>query len=405
MKRVLVQCDEAALPLDVRAEKRIALSLRHRGPKANLSIGIQTPSEALLAGLGERPRDLVRIAAYVYVADQSVSRSPPTDVYGDEWVRDFAVCIPVSDPDFWSQPAIHDALTAVLRFASGDRWRFIFTPASPESHQLPLELEADPSLGDPDGVSLFSGGLDSLCAVVEDSALRGGRPLLVAHSPANNVQGRQDRAIRALRGRNQAGWQFPRVGFRIHRVGNTDPADYTQRTRPFLFASLGAVIADRLGLDELVLADNGVVSLNLPINAQLLGTTTSRSTHPKVLRLFAAFSRLVLERGPAPLNPLWNRTRVETLEILRSAKAEALVEVTHSCSRWRPLPQAQLHCGTCSQCVDRRIATTAAGLTRWDPVSGYRLDLFRHALPAGTERTSVLSYVRFCPGHGGVAAR
>jgi len=185
------------------------------------------------------------------------------------------------------------------------------------------------------------------------------------------------------------------VHFDVHRVHDPNPNEVTQRTRPFLFASLGAVVADRLGLPEVALADNGVVSLNLPINEQLIGTTASRSTHPGVLRRFNELARLVFTHPPLVLNPLWALTRTECLALLRDTGLGALVAETNSCSKGRALAPGKRHCGTCSQCIDRRIATTAAGLARFDPAEQYYFDLYRDPLQDGRDRVMALSYVRF----------
>lgn len=55
----------------------------------------------------------------------------------------------------------------------------------------------------------------------------------------------------------------------------------------------------------------------------------------------------------------------------------------------------QPHCGVCSQCIDRRFATIAAGLSEYDPSERYRVDIFRQGLSSGQDRTMALSYARF----------
>jgi 7-cyano-7-deazaguanine synthase in queuosine biosynthesis len=256
---------------------------------------------------------------------------------------------------------VYESLQDTLHFASGDVWNFRFTQASPEVRQLNLEMDPSESLDDPDCVYLFSGGMDSLCAVLE-TIRDGRRPLLISHSPAFNIRNRQTRLTSVLRQRFREDWSFPHIRASIHRRGS-EASDYTQRTRSFLFASLGAVIADKLGLKEACLADNGVVSLNLPINAQLKGTKASRSTHPKFLRLFSQLSRQVLPNAPHVANSLWNRTRCEALDVLKDINIPELVEETNSCSHGRYLTTMQAHCGVCSQCIDRNMTLLTA--TKW----------------------------------------
>ena len=395
MKRALIRCDGASAPASLKwLDWDITEDLRHRGSRANLNLSVQSPSHALLTSVTDSAADLMRIASYVYAADQMVSRGGKADVYGDSWQRHFAVCIPVNDLALWSDSRVSLALEEVLSFASEDRWSFSFSQASPEEQQLPFDVEPNTSLGDPDAVFLFSGGVDSLCAVVEAFAVHRKKPLLLGHSPAFHIASRQRELARALRERFSQVWHFPYLSVAIHRT-DSDPRDYTQRTRSFLYASLGAVIADRLGLPEVGLPDNGVVSLNLPTNAQLLGAKASRTTHPRFFRLFDEFASLVLPGRPKLANPLWARTRAEGLDVLKKANAVELLQETNSCSHQRNLTAMRPHCGVCLQCIDRRFATLAADLEEHDMADRYELDFFRDHLPEGDARTTVMSYVRF----------
>ena len=227
-----------------------------------------------------------------------------------------------------------------------------------------------------------------------EAASSGAKPLLIGHSPAFHIAHRQKDLLDPLRSKLKS-WHFPYLSFAVHRRTNEDPKDYSQRTRAFLYATIGAVIADKLGLREATIADNGVVSLNLPINDQLLGARASRSTHPRFLRMFTELGAQVFHKPPQLKNPLWSRTRTEVIEVLKGADAQDLVEATRSCSRPRNLARLQPQCGVCSQCIDRRFATLAAGLEEHDPGERYRLDIFRQGLPDGEARTMALSYVRF----------
>jgi hypothetical protein len=392
VSQVVVRCDRATVPVawqGLRCEE-----LRCRGARPNLNLHIESPSTKLLGALPPRAVDLVHIASYVYGADQLVSRGGIRDVYGDSWERDFRLCVPVSDPQFWSNKDVRLRLEEALDFLSGDRWEFRFSQAADESKQLPLELDPQVTLGEPDGVFLFSGGLDSLCAVVQ-AVEANGRPLLLGHSPAYHIAALQRNLAVTLKSRFKGRWHFPYLSVSVHRTGGGDPREYTQRTRSFLYASLGAVIADRLRIAEVALTDNGFVSLSLPVNDQLIGSRISRSTHWKFLSHFNELATLALRTAPKVVNPFWSRTRSEELEILKQAGMPDLVEQTNSCAHRRNLTSMRPHCGVCSQCVDRRFATLAAGLEEFDPEEAYETRVFRDALADGDARTTALSYVRF----------
>ena len=394
MARALFLCDRASKPCEWRDQAwDVEGAIRHHGPKADLNLRVENLSHRVLETIDARASDLVRIAAYVYAADQSVKRGGPKDVYGSSWRRTIALSIPVTDPEFWSQATIRAALQDALNFLSDDDWEFHFAAGAPEGRQLVLNVDKAGLLSRPDSVILFSGGADSLCATIEQAAEGRGRPLLVSHRPTPPVDSRQKALLCALR-EHFATWAFPQLGFWIHRRGS-EAVETSQRTRSFLFASLGVATASRLNLRDVILADNGVVSLNIPFNAQLVGALATRSTHPRFLWLFNRFIQAVFDDPLQLSNPLANRTRAEAFHILRANHAEALLQETVSCAHARGRPSVQPHCGICSQCIDRRFASLTAGLEEHDLAECYGLDIFRDELPPGNGRTLAVSFVRF----------
>src|SRR4029077_18177 len=120
------------------------------------------------AGVGDVATDLLEVAAYVYAADQAVTRGGTVVVdYGDSWRRRFRFEIPVRCPDVWNRPEVQEALTSALGFLIDDEYEFGF-------HRATDPVRGESYLFDavaPDGsefqeVVLFSGGLDSLCGAV-----------------------------------------------------------------------------------------------------------------------------------------------------------------------------------------------------------------------------------------------
>jgi hypothetical protein len=393
VRRVLIQCDEAAVPSSRARDNQMEhLALSSAGSSANLDIDLTNLAACALRTIRDRAADLVRIASYVYAADQSLSRGGPTDVYLRHWRRDITLYIQVTEPDYWGQPHITEQLSEVLNYLTEDTWQFVFLQGPSAIKQLSLKMKDPIALAKPDSVLLFSGGADSLCAAVEAVGGRRERPVLVSHQPAPSHFALQQRLVRSLEERFSIRG-LHHLGFRIHRRGG-DPVDSSQRSRPFLFASLGTAVAGELELPTVWLSDNGLVGLGLPINGSPIGAQTSRSAHPKFLRLF---NMLVADLFPMQVqvsNPFELRTRAQVLTQLQAHGCPELLAQTESCSRTRGLPAGQRHCGTCSQCVDRRFGSITAGLERHDPASGYRLDIFKDPLREGTERTTAVSYVQ-----------
>ncbi len=393
MKIVHVECDNAGIaPCFQNKEFTARETLSHYGPQGNLNLRIQNLSHALLTTVNPKAADLVRIGAYVYAADQMVSRGGAADIFGKDWRRHFALTVPVREPDFWNRTAVRGCLTDALHFASDDTWEFAFTEAQPELSQLPLSFDERQRWAEPDTVVMFSGGADSLCDVVQE-VQRGKKPLLVSHRSAPPIETRQQNLVQLLRERFRQ-WEFPHISVWIHRRGG-DAADSSQRTRAFLYASLGAMAASQLNISAVSLSDNGMVSLNLPINSQIVGALASRSTHPKFLHLFNKLLGEVFNAKPRVSNELWNRTRPEALTILSAAGVPELVQETVSCAHTRGRTSLQPHCGVCSQCIDRRFGTLAAGLEEHDIAERYEKDIVCADLPDGEVRSLAVSYVQF----------
>lgn len=183
--------------------------LSSRGADPNLNLRIHSPSHALLSTVDASAADLVRIASYVYASDQAVSRGGEADAFDDDWERDFTLCVPVSDPDFWHGKEVLAGLVETLRFLSGDRWFFEFTKTAPEEDQLSLDFDPAMTLGEPDSLFLWSGGLGSLCAVLEAFTHENKRPLLVGHSSAFHLAALQRNLASAVAGEFPKGWRFP----------------------------------------------------------------------------------------------------------------------------------------------------------------------------------------------------
>jgi 7-cyano-7-deazaguanine synthase in queuosine biosynthesis len=388
-----VQCEGASIPKDWATEyaENQPLQVNRFGPSAQVSLRLQELSDPLAGTLEGNALDLVRIAAYVYVADQLVSRGGPADIYGDSWRREMAVCLPVSEPDLWNSPQVRTLLEHVLSFVSGEVWRFAFSVSqSPE--QFSLNIDQREVRYNPDSVVLFSGGVDSLCATIEAVLEQRLKPALVSHRSVPFMDNGQQALVKQLR-QKISGWQFPHSRFVVNKV-KTREHDTTQRTRSFLFAALGTAVASSMGIKTVILADNGLVSLNLPINDQLLGSLASRSTHPKFLASFNALAKEVLQYEPQLSNPLWARTKAECLAVLQRHQVPELLQATNSCSHRRGLSNDRPHCGVCSQCVDRRFASLAAGMDAFDSPDRYKKDIFRDALD-GKALTMAESYLRF----------
>ncbi len=367
-------------------------------PKAELNLRMDTLSGNLSGSVSARAEDLLYIACCCMAADQRINRgTKQTDVHRRRWRRQFTLVVPVHDPSLWSQPEVTEALAHILAFATDDAWTFAFVPRRWEARpQLLFGKNDDRAVrGDPDSIILFSGGMDSLCAAVESVAEMSMRPTALSFKSATQVSRTQKKLIEAIRERFP-NWRLPHIGFSSHRSGGNEP-DPSQRTRAFAVAALGCAVAESLGVESVVLADNGYVSINPPITGELAGALASRGTHPTLLRLLNRFVQLVFDQPVVVTNPLADRTRAEGLELLKQYECADLIQLSMTCGKFRSPYQSLStpHCGVCSQCVDRRFAVIRAGLEKFDPADRYVVDIFLDELSPGEARKIALMYTTF----------
>jgi hypothetical protein len=143
-----------------------ALHLALEGRSKNITLTLEDISKRLVQSVPDLLIDLIEIAAYVYCADQAISRGGERlSGMGASWRREFRFVIPVRDPDHWSRELTREPLCAALSFLSDDAYTFEFEEATnPSVFETYLDLGSDAAAFRADEVLLFSGGLDSLGA-------------------------------------------------------------------------------------------------------------------------------------------------------------------------------------------------------------------------------------------------
>jgi 7-cyano-7-deazaguanine synthase in queuosine biosynthesis len=394
MDKILVICNQSngkALPGKASYDETIAIN--PNPPRQNLKLHIESITHRILTELNPMAHDLLEIAAYVYYADCSISRGRETDVYAEKWQRKFDLVIPVSDPSRWNEPEVRDLLKETLDFLTGDDFSFTFTPPRPTPRQLYLNFAGTlPPFPSADSVCLFSGGIDSLIGSLFILKERNERPLLVSHRSVPLMDSRQKRLVKELQQRNTA-WEFPHLSVWVNRMGNR-AAEMTQRSRSFLYLSIATSVASQLKMKKIYLCENGIVSLNIPISPQTVGTLLTRTTHPKFLSLFNRLIQKLFGDEFSVENPFVFYTKTQLLEMLKGWNLSELLQATISCSYAQGKTKLQPQCGTCFQCVGRRFSVIAAGLEEHDPPEYYEKDLFLEALEEGKETASAEGYVR-----------
>lgn len=364
------------------------------GELRHLTLRIERLTRELVAGLPARALDVLELAALVYAVDASVPRGGTADErMGAKWHRRFLVEVPVRDLATWSDPDLKRTLEEMLLFLSGDRFEFSFSAKEDEPQAVSPFFAFGPHEGwRPDRVLMFSGGLDSFAGALEEIIDHGHRVALISHFSSTKIAPIQRSLVDALQSAQgaQSARHFPvqiQLGQGTNREG-------THRTRSFLFAALGAVVALAFGRDRVSFHENGIVSLNLAPVANVLGTRASRTTHPQALDRFTSFFGRLIGTGIRIDNPFFWKTKTDVLSTISRLKMADQIAHTRSCADVHNQTIQYIHCGRCSQCIDRRFAVLAAGLERFDPPEAYRVDLLTGVRGRGPDREMALSYLR-----------
>ncbi len=360
--------------------------------KVNLHLG--DLSRPMADNIPDVLTDMLEIAAYVYCADQFTSRgSVLMTNMGADWRRRFIFKIPVRCSAIWARQDVQSALIGTLSFLSEDEFTFDFVPARVSTGMQPYLGFSDHAAQSfcPDEVMPFSGGLDSLAGAVDQLMGDQKKVALISHQSSTMVASKQNALVAALRQRTASGRLFY-VPVSVNK-GHEEAVEFTQRTRSLLFATLALVIAQMFNKDSLSFFENGIVSFNLPISEHVLGARASRTTHPRVLADFGRLFSLILSSRVTVRNPYLWRTKSEVIRVLADRECADLIAQTLSCTRVRQATQKKQHCGTCSQCIDRRFGILAANLGDDEPADTYVTDLFKGQHKPGSDLTMVESYV------------
>lgn len=363
--------DEAVIRVDGRQDP---LRVRFDGPVPTFELETDLIRATCRAELDPLNIDLLEIAATTFAADGAVKRGGVTrPAMGEDWRRSFDFLIPVRNPEFWNRSEVRQALNDAAGFLTEDQVSFAFSQ-KPDDAALQPFLDLDPAGAtfDAEEVILFSGGLDSFAGALESLSTSSNKVILLTHRSAQKAIPRQVQLGQYLAKR------FPDRVLHVHvkarRVGQ-EASDSSQRSRSFLFAALGQLVARSFGARRLSFYENGVISHNLPISAQVVGTMATRTTHPLSLR---KLNTLMEQLGPDHV-PIENRycwlTKKEVVQRIAENGGQERIPISVSCTSIREQTTQHTHCGTCSQCLDRRFALLAAGLGQYDFETDYGTDI------------------------------
>ncbi|WP_461152004.1 PD-(D/E)XK nuclease domain-containing protein [Spirosoma pulveris] len=352
----------------------------------------------LIPRMPDRTRDLIEIAAFIYVADRLIKRGRTDQVEFENWARALTFCIPVRDLVYWQQAEVATNLSNALTFVSGDKsYQFCFEQRGGYDPPTSLfhDVDTEPVLSDSATsypVALFSGGLDSLAGVVSLLETTNRKVVITSHRSNPSTIKVQKRVYDAL---NKV---YPdRLLYHPLECNLTGlrANEETQRTRFFLYTTVGFALAQAYGQEALNIFENGITSINLSKRQDLINGRASRTTHPKTLGLLQKVFSGVFDRQFTICHPFIYLTKTDVVSVLKQYNKPELITDTVTCTKTFSKFESRTnatHCGYCSQCVDRRFAMYAAKLEKYDTV--YNFDLATESFPKRDAKTHVIDYIR-----------
>ena len=286
--------------------------------------------------------DFLAFSLAVTAADSCCLRSESPD----GWTRQIQLEIAVTNPALWNHQAAE--LSAVLKFLTGDIWELTFLSGGVFP---PRQLRYTSRRLSGDCACLLSGGVDSLVGAV-DAVSSGKHPVLVSQISQGDAA-LQRRFARTL-GNNLSHLQLN------HAVRPAGASERSQRARSIVFIAYGVLSASVLpqhrrgDVVDLLIPENGFISLNIPLTPLRLGSLSTRTTHP----VFIEQMQGILDSLGFQVrlsNPYQFKTKGEMLvECQDQCLLRELAFQSTSCGRFMRFNYE--HCGRCVPCLIRRAA-------------------------------------------------
>jgi 7-cyano-7-deazaguanine synthase in queuosine biosynthesis len=290
--------------------------------------------------------DALLLAAAVEIADRTLHRPAL------RWEREMEICLPVHDPDRWTDGRVTEALRGTLNFLTGDRWHITFV-----KRRRPAESPAQGVFNLPEGLAAvipFSDGLDSrIVAGLMRREL--GKKLVSVRlgSKTSDTTGPRRRQ------------PFTSVPYSVRPV-TRDFVESSVRSRGFKFALISGLAAYLAKAGQIIIPESGQGALG-PALVTVGQAYEDYRSHPLFTERMEKFLAALLGHQVLFQFPRLWFTKSETLaKYISECGGEAAWQDTWSC--WQQTRQVSVdkkkrQCGICAACMLRRMSIHAAGLS------------------------------------------
>jgi len=307
----------------------------------------------------------------------------------DGWAREIEVEIPVCNlSNFNGKESI---LEEALNFLTGDFWTISFSQNQTSqifwrnrvqrNNFINYEREKVKS------VSLFSGGLDSLIGVIDilETLQNDEKILFVSHfdykSSGTNKAQNDVLTILKTKYPEKIYWIQTKIALsRKDNFQNKIVVDGNYRSRSLLFIGLGTYLSNT---NQLVIPENGTISINYPLTPSRVSSLSTRTTHPYVIAKLQEFITAIgIELTIINPYSLLTKGEMVSKSLDRTNVLNAVFSYSVSCGK-KPRNRNRYNsnrlanqCGVCMPCIYRRASLNKANL---DSDNDYFNDILKAA--------------------------
>ncbi len=308
--------------------------------------------------------DFLSISLSVAAADKAVTRQTSPD----GWTREMELSIKVSNPNLWD--TVKTDFENTLRFLSGDIWHLTFDGGM--NYPLFQGNLLIPKLENCDCVSLLSGGVDSLIGaidLIEDNR----NPVFISQAVRKECANQVKFARLISSSSPHLQWSS-----KIHTINESEPST---RARSIIFIAFALLASSALKSDknnpaEIIIPENGFISLNIALNKGRIGSLSTKTTHPIYLQgLQSIWDKVGI--NAKFITPYQFKTKGELVDECKNLTLlKALINDSVSCGKYGR--NSGQHCGRCVPCMVRRAAFKKAKIKDLT-AKGYKFPKLKNA--------------------------
>lgn len=334
--------------------------------------------------------DLLYVSLFVFYLDRVFGREDSLD----SWSRDIEVNFPVLELEKWNTN--QKLLENMLNFLSGDKWNIAFRKRELTQNEQEYLKKINNRDNNIEAISMLSGGLDSFIGAIDILEEHRNISFVSHYGGGKGTKEFQD----YLRNILSQHYQLDDNDFFYFYATAKDGIEDTTRTRSFMFFSHAIAIASTLNRKiTLIIPENGLISLNIPLTYSRLGTSSTRTTHPYYIKLF---QELINNLGfqIEMINPYQFKTKGEMIKECKNIDLlKNNINMTMSCSHpdaGRMFRETEAkHCGYCLPCLVRRAAIKAG--FKYDTTEYRDKDFKKHKVAKENLNSYMLGLKKYNP--------